>query len=102
MATTEAILTTKNLVSVALFKVAQYPFLLLYMITIPRMMGPELYGQYALLVSIIAIVPAWTDLGMTKIYGRFVPELRLHNNVAAVAKFSSYLLALKAIIDPII
>jgi O-antigen/teichoic acid export membrane protein len=102
MATNEAVQTTKNLVSVALLKGVQYPILLLFMLLVPRMMGPELYGQYALLISIIAIVTALTDLGITEIYGRFVPELRLQNKGAAIGQFSSYLLALKIVADLII
>src|SRR5215510_1278418 len=93
MATNEAIQTTKNLASVVLLKGAQYPIFILFMLLVPRMMGPEQYGQYALLISITAIVTALTDLGITEIYGRFVPEWRLQNDVAAITKFSSYLLA---------
>jgi hypothetical protein len=41
---------TKSLSLAILYKLAQYPFLILFVILVPQLMGPEFYGQYALFI----------------------------------------------------
>jgi hypothetical protein len=53
--TVEASVTSKNLSKVALLRVAQYPLIALFAIIVPRLMGPTLYGHYALFVSIVGM-----------------------------------------------
>jgi hypothetical protein len=49
-----------------LYKLAQYPFLILFVVFVPRRMGPEFYGQYALLISIVVITTSLLTLASQK------------------------------------
>jgi O-antigen/teichoic acid export membrane protein len=97
--TTEASVTTKNVSTVFLLKVVQYPFLALSVMLIPRMMGPEVYGQYAFLTSIIVIAASFADLGVEAIFGSFVPEYEVRGELSRVNKLFSNFIALKVGID---
>jgi len=100
LTTHEASVTTKNISTVTLLKVAQYPFLILSMMLIPRIMGPEIYGEYALLISIITMTASMIDFGGgTDIFGRFVPEFQVQSKADQISRLSSGILALKSIID---
>ncbi len=59
----------------AFWRLLRYPFLALSFVVIPRLMGRELYGQYAYFVSILTLCEAFTSLGNLQIFGRFLPEL---------------------------
>ncbi len=48
---------------------------LLFAALVPRLMGPELYGRYALLSSLCTLFVVCSTLGFTEIIGRHVPEL---------------------------
>jgi O-antigen/teichoic acid export membrane protein len=74
-ATDEAHITTKNISALLVLKLLQYPFLFLFIFTIPRLMGPTTYGNYALFISIVMIASSITDFGRaSEIFSRFVPE----------------------------
>jgi O-antigen/teichoic acid export membrane protein len=100
--TAEASVTTKNVSTVFLLKIAQYPFLALSVMLIPRMMGPEVYGQYAFLTSIIVIATSLADLGVEAIFGSFVPEFEIRGELSRVNKLFSNVLALKIGIDLVV
>jgi O-antigen/teichoic acid export membrane protein len=57
-----------------LWRLLRYPFIVLSVALVPRMMGDEDYGTYAYFVSLFVILNAFTDLGFLQIYGRFIPE----------------------------
>jgi O-antigen/teichoic acid export membrane protein len=97
--TAEASITTKNISLVAFLRLTQYPFLLCSAILIPRMMGPEIYGDYALLLSIMVITASLLELGQGEIFGRFIPEFQARHPIADLARFSSNFLGLKCLID---
>src|SRR5919106_2657928 len=90
---------TKSLSLAVLYKLAQYPFLILFVIFVPRLMGPEFYGQYALLISIVVITTSLIDLGLTEICGRFIPELGISGERQLLVRFSSQILSLKIVIS---
>jgi O-antigen/teichoic acid export membrane protein len=97
--TKEASTTTKNISAVVLLKAAQYPFLALFVMLIPRTMGPEIYGQYALLISITLIAAAIVSFGFTgEIFGRFVPEFETNGEPGNIRRLSSNILAFKCAI----
>lgn len=56
------------------WRVMRYPFILLSMAIIPRMMGDTDYGRYAYFISLFVILDMLTDLGFLQVFGRFVPE----------------------------
>jgi O-antigen/teichoic acid export membrane protein len=101
--TNEASATTKNISVIVLLKAAQIPFLALFVMLVPRMMGPEIYGQYAVLISIIMIAATVICFGFTgEIFGRFVPEFEIRGESGNIRRISSNVLALKCAIAPII
>ena len=90
---------TKSLSLAVLYKLAQYPFLVLFVLFVPRLMGPEFYGQYALLISIVVITTSLIDLGLTEICARFIPELRVSGESQLLVRFSSQILSLKIVVS---
>lgn len=97
--TAEASITSKNLSSVALLRVAQYPFIALFAMLVPRLMGPDNYGRYALFVSLVGMLSAFLDLGATEISARTVPELQQRHDEAGIRTFFSRLLGFKMALD---
>lgn len=57
-----------------MWRVLRYPFILLTVAIIPRLMGDTDYGKYAYFMSVFVILDICTDLGFLQIFGRFVPE----------------------------
>lgn len=90
---------TKSLSLAVLYKLAQYPFLILFVIFVPRLMGPEFYGQYALFISVVVIITSLIDLGLTEICGRFIPELNMAGERQLLIRFSSQILSLKIVVS---
>lgn len=96
----EASITTKNLSMITFSKVAQYPLLLLTIMVVPRMMGPAVYGEYALLISIITMTAAIIDFGGdTALFGRYVPEFEVLGERGNISRLSSQMLSFKLIVD---
>ena len=48
-----------------LWRVLRYPFLVLSVSIIPRMMGTDVYGQYACFMSVFLVFDCLTDLGIS-------------------------------------
>jgi O-antigen/teichoic acid export membrane protein len=59
-----------------IWRACRYPFVVLSAVIIPRFMGDTLYGEFAIFMSIYVMLDIVTDVGVTQIFGRFVPELR--------------------------
>jgi O-antigen/teichoic acid export membrane protein len=97
--TTEASVTSKNLSKVALLRIAQYPFIALFALIVPRLMGAETYGRYALFVSLYGMIASFLDLGVTEISARAVPERERHGGHRAIATYFSRMLGFKAALD---
>ena len=70
---------------------------LLFAAIVPRLMGPELYGQYALLISLAIWLMLFSGLGFTEIIGRHLPPLNLPGKEENLRKFISNLLTLRLI-----
>ena len=51
----------------------RYPFLLLGMVVVPRIMGVTTYGRFALFMSVFLIAESFTGLGNVQVFGRFTP-----------------------------
>jgi len=96
--TREATITTRNISGVLLLRVAQVPFLALYVMLVPRIMGPEIYGEFAFLISIITIASSLVNIGIGDIYGRFIPELEARNEWRSINILFTNMFALKTII----
>lgn len=97
--TQEARVTIKNISAVAVLKTAQYPFLALTMVVVPRLMGPVQYGEYALLISIITVIASSIDFGASaEMFGRFVPEFEVNQQTNVVRRLASNILGLRMLI----
>lgn len=59
---------------IALFKAAQLAGMLLFTLLAPRMMGPALFGQFAVVLSVTTLWMTSSNLGARYVFGRFVPE----------------------------
>src|SRR4030067_3784995 len=64
---------------------------LLFAIWVPRMMGPNDYGRYALVTSLYFWFMILSDLGFPQIMGRYVPDFMLHGEKEKLQKFFSNL-----------
>ncbi len=98
-ATEDAWVTSRNLSAVFLMRMAQFPFLLLFAVLVPRMMGSEVYGQFALIIAITTILASLVNLGIGDVFGRFVPEVGRGESAPGVARFASNFLAFKTLVS---
>src|ERR1700722_4993270 len=99
LTTSDAAVASKSLSKVALLRLSQYPFIVIFALLVPRMMGPDTYGRYALFVSLIAMIDAFLDPGMAEISARVVPELQQLRNEAGISTFFSRMLGFKIALD---
>ena len=56
------------------WKSVEYVGLAAFILIVPRLMGPELYGRFALLFSLIGLLMLVIGLGALSIFGRFIPQ----------------------------
>ena len=66
--------TIGNLSSTFLIRFARYPFLAIYIITIPRMLGAANYGRLAFIISILMLSSEILTFGIPIVFGRYIPE----------------------------
>ncbi len=57
-----------------LWKSIEYVGLAVFLISVPRWMGPELYGRFAVLNATLQILMMLNGLGALVTFGRFLPE----------------------------
>ncbi|MBN1671372.1 MAG: polysaccharide biosynthesis C-terminal domain-containing protein [Kiritimatiellae bacterium] len=75
----------------ALWRLMRYPFLFLSMAVVPRIMGKEIYGQYAVFMAVFLIWEGFTGLGNVQVFGRFVPECGADDEAGAAKLLHSIL-----------
>ena len=76
--------THKDTLKVILWKGVEYIGLFLFLALIPRMMGPKLYGDFAIMLSVLGMFILSNALGGISIFGRFVPEFKVNNQTACI------------------
>jgi O-antigen/teichoic acid export membrane protein len=59
----------------------------------PRLMGPQIYGQFSLLTSLALWISNGSALGITPIMGRYVPEFLIRDERKELLKFVGQLAA---------
>jgi O-antigen/teichoic acid export membrane protein len=67
-------LTHRDTKTVAFWKVTEYTGLILFLAVIPRSMGPEIYGDFAVILSMLGLLLMAGALGGKVTFGRFVPK----------------------------
>jgi O-antigen/teichoic acid export membrane protein len=68
---------------------------ILFAILVPRMMGPDTYGRYALITSISLWFALISGLGAVPVMSHFVPQFVLRGDRAGLEKLVSNLLVLR-------
>jgi len=81
--TTEARNMGRNLSLITINKVIQLLGGALWAVIVPRWMGPDRYGQFALAMSISLLLWWVGDLGGLEVFGRHIPILQERNPEAA-------------------
>ena len=74
--TAEARQMSRNLSLISINKVVQLMGGALWALIIPRWMGPEAYGQFALATAISLLLWWAGDFGGLEVFGRYLPTLR--------------------------
>lgn len=64
---------------------------------IPRLMGPDVYGQYALVTSLAVWFVLFSTLGFTQVVGRYAPPLALRGDPAALRQLFGNLLTVRLV-----
>src|SRR5262245_55893837 len=68
---------------------------LFFAILVPRMMGPESYGSYALVTSLAGWFMLLGGLGLTNVIGRYMPGLALRDPEPGLQRFAGNLFTLR-------
>ena len=70
---------------------------LLLAVLVPRIMGPSNYGRYVLITSLSLWFLVLTDLGLTQVMGRYIPQFRLQGEKEGLQKFFSNILTVSLV-----
>ena len=70
---------------------------LLFAAVVPRMMGPEVYGQYALLIALATWFALLSGLGFTSTMSRYLPSITRPEKAGEMRTFLGSLLALRVV-----
>lgn len=73
----------------------------LFAALIPRLMGPQIYGQFTLLTSLALWIANGSALGITPIMGRYVPEFLIHNDKPGLLAFVGQMAASRLLLGAI-
>jgi O-antigen/teichoic acid export membrane protein len=65
----------------------------LFAATVPRLMGPDLFGRYALVTSLAIWFVLFSDPGITQVMIRYIPQLKLEEDRKSLERFFGSLLA---------
>lgn len=66
---------------------------MLLALVLPRLMGPDIFGRYALITSLSMWFVIFSSLSSAQVMSRFVPQLVLAKDTAGIEKFLGNLLA---------
>lgn len=67
----------------------------LFATVVPRLMGPQLYGRYSLVLSLTALFVVSSALGFTEVVGRYVPTLRSRPDPSDLRRLFGNLIVLR-------
>ena len=68
--------TVRTMAWGTMWRALRYPFVILSFVLIPKFMGKPLYGKFAYFMSVYLMLDLITDVGITQVFGRFIPEIR--------------------------
>ena len=84
--------------SVALLKGAQVVAGILFTVLVPRLMGPNLYGQFAVIISVFTLWRMSCTIGGRYIFGRFIPEYSSRGDSDRIREVFMHVLGARAIV----
>ena len=70
---------------------------ILYAALVPRLMGPDMYGRFALMMSLAMWCMCMSELGFTQIQSRYIPAQLLSGGMDAVRRLFGNLLSIRVI-----
>lgn len=92
---TEVQASVDNLARLLMQRGLYFVSCLLFAALLPRLMGPEIFGQYALITSLSIWFLLFSNLGFSQIIGRYVPQMAVQKTPDHVSKFFGNLLILR-------
>ena len=95
-ATVEANTALRNAGWVAVQRALQIAVGVVFALLVPRLMGPEVFGQYALVTSVSLWFALLSGLGAASMMTRSVPPFVLRGDIAGLQKLVSSLLVLRS------
>ena len=94
--------TVSNLSATFLIRIIRYPLLIIYVIVIPRFLGPDIYGKLAIILSIIALVSEFFSSSFSLILAKYLPQFFVENDTAKINRIFSGTLLIHLISNCII
>lgn len=91
-------LTYKETRTVAFWKVTEYIGLILFLAVIPRSMGAEEYGNFALILALVGMCVLVGALGGVAMFGRFVPKFYADNQPEKVNALFTQLFVIRLVL----
>ena len=83
---------------VMLLKAAQVFGMALFMIVAPRLMGPDRFGRFAVILSVSALWMTTCTLGGRYVFGRFVPEYASQGQTDSVRAVFMHIFLLRMVV----
>ena len=83
---------------VAVITAAQIVGMILFTILAPRMMGPDLFGQFAVILSVLGLGQAACNIGGRFVFGRFIPEYASRGETEQVRAVFMHVLASRLVL----
>ncbi len=74
----------RSVSAIAINQIAQVAGSILFVAQVPRILGPNVYGQLAFAFALITILQMLGELGYQEIFSRFLPEVRQREGEAGV------------------
>lgn len=87
--------TAQNVAFALALRTARYPVLLLYLLVVPRLLGPSDYGQFAFLVAALTIVSELLTFGALPMLGRYGLAYTGQGSPSRLSRLVSTLLTLR-------
>ncbi len=80
-------------------KVLEYTGLVLFTVYVPRLMGPELYGQFSGVMATVALLTMTCGLGSRSVFGRFIPEYQELHDPDQTRTLFTYYFVMRAVLS---
>jgi O-antigen/teichoic acid export membrane protein len=89
--------TLKNAGWLAAGRVVQFGAGFVFLLFVPRALGPEVYGQFALVSAFSYWFSMMSGMGAVSLMSRFVPEMLVRGEVEQIRRLATGMLALRCV-----